>query len=67
MKTNPCALPDSSNASGADRLAVAFESLQTTLERMVSAGLSIQASFVWAKIITDADSCCDIKSRLRNL
>jgi hypothetical protein len=33
-----------------------FESLQATLERRLSAGLSVQASFTWAKTITDADS-----------
>lgn len=33
-----------------------YESLQATLERRFSAGLSLQASFTWAKDITDADS-----------
>lgn len=33
-----------------------FESLQATLQRRMSAGLSIQSSFTWAKTITDADS-----------
>ncbi len=33
-----------------------FESLQATLERRLSAGLSIQSSFTWEKTITDADS-----------
>ncbi|MFL6415834.1 MAG: hypothetical protein ACJ74Y_09220, partial [Bryobacteraceae bacterium] len=33
-----------------------YESLQATLERRFSAGLSLQASFTWAKNITDADS-----------
>jgi hypothetical protein len=33
-----------------------FESLQATLERRFSAGLSLQSSFTWAKILTDADS-----------
>jgi hypothetical protein len=33
-----------------------FQSLQATLERRLSAGLSIQASFTWEKTITDADS-----------
>jgi hypothetical protein len=33
-----------------------YQSLQATLQRRLSAGLSIQASFTWAKTITDADS-----------
>ncbi|HZS55231.1 MAG TPA: TonB-dependent receptor [Bryobacteraceae bacterium] len=33
-----------------------YESLQATLERHLSAGLSLQASFTWAKTLTDADS-----------
>jgi hypothetical protein len=33
-----------------------YQSLQATLERRLSAGLSIQTSFTWAKTITDADS-----------
>jgi hypothetical protein len=33
-----------------------YNSLQATLERRFSNGLSLQASFTWAKILTDADS-----------
>ena len=33
-----------------------YHSLQASLERRFSSGLSLQASFTWAKIITDADS-----------
>jgi hypothetical protein len=33
-----------------------YESLQATLERRMSKGLSLQASFTWAKTLTDADS-----------
>ena len=33
-----------------------FNSLQATLERRLSAGLSVQASFTWEKTLTDADS-----------
>ncbi len=33
-----------------------FQSLQASLERRMSAGLSVQASFTWEKILTDADS-----------
>ncbi len=33
-----------------------YHSLQATLERRFSAGLSVQASFTWAKNLTDADS-----------
>jgi hypothetical protein len=33
-----------------------YQSLQATLERRFSGGLSLQASFTWAKDITDADS-----------
>ncbi|HLH03064.1 MAG TPA: TonB-dependent receptor [Bryobacteraceae bacterium] len=33
-----------------------YESLQATLERRMSAGLSLQGSFTWSKSITDADS-----------
>ena len=33
-----------------------YHSLQATLERRFSAGLSLQASFTWPKIITDVDS-----------
>ncbi len=33
-----------------------YHSLQATLERRFSTGFSLQASFTWAKIITDADS-----------
>ncbi len=33
-----------------------YESLQASLQRRMSAGLSLQASFTWAKSITDADS-----------
>ncbi len=33
-----------------------FESLQATLERRMSAGLSVQGSFTWSKTLTDADS-----------
>ncbi len=33
-----------------------YESLQASIERHMSAGLSLQASFTWAKNITDADS-----------
>lgn len=33
-----------------------YESLQASLERRLSAGLSVQASFTWEKTITDADS-----------
>lgn len=33
-----------------------FQSLQATLERRLSAGLSVQASFTWEKTLTDADS-----------
>jgi hypothetical protein len=33
-----------------------YHSLQASLERRFSSGLSLQSSFTWAKIITDADS-----------
>ncbi|MGA8029216.1 MAG: TonB-dependent receptor [Bryobacteraceae bacterium] len=33
-----------------------YESLQATLERRMSNGLSLQSSFTWSKDITDADS-----------
>ena len=33
-----------------------YHSLQATLERRMSTGLSLQSSFTWAKNITDADS-----------
>ncbi len=33
-----------------------YHSLQATLERRFSNGLSLQTSFTWAKILTDADS-----------
>ncbi len=33
-----------------------YESLQATLQRRMSAGLSVQASFTWSKTLTDADS-----------
>jgi hypothetical protein len=33
-----------------------YESLQATLEHRLAAGLSMQASFTWEKILTDADS-----------
>ena len=33
-----------------------YESLQATLERRFTKGLSVQASFTWQKILTDADS-----------
>jgi hypothetical protein len=33
-----------------------FQSLQASLERRFSSGLSLQSSFTWSKILTDADS-----------
>jgi hypothetical protein len=33
-----------------------YQSLQATLQRRLSAGLSLQTSFTWSKTITDADS-----------
>ncbi|HSU60041.1 MAG TPA: TonB-dependent receptor [Bryobacteraceae bacterium] len=33
-----------------------FQSLQATLQRRFSAGLSLQGSFTWSKTLTDADS-----------